>query len=248
MGNQLKSIGTGLGALLAISFGYALSRGLPFVFALLFARSGVDFFNTPGEMQEMRAGFEEIVDQWDSWIAAGSDSTAMAFRAWGARVAVGYTTDDELVEIYRWRAALFEDVSSDPTINGICGTNPLVASLDSAHPRLHFGPIVRIQGRGFARQHVGHQQWTSTVDLATDDEAWFEFVDYLDSQGLGHVVDVFADVAEGVPVANYFLCRAQADMYRAAAERPGDQVGSVTFLDFIRAMDLLGTQAGSQAL
>ncbi|MEX2531836.1 MAG: hypothetical protein WD960_13795 [Gemmatimonadota bacterium] len=242
MDEERKSIKTGLGALAALGVGYLLYRVVPFAIAFFFARSAVGLFNTPAEMRDMRAGFEEVTDDWEGWLDAWSDSTEMTFRAWGARVVAQHTTKAELIEIYRLRSDLFKEVASDPSINAVCGVDPLQdQTINTAHPSLDLGPIARVQGRGFARRHVGETPWMPPVDLRIDEQVWIDFVDYLDAKGLGHVADALLDVAEGLPVGNEQLCRAQADMYGAAVQRPEDLVGRVRLIDFVRAMDLLGT-------
>lgn len=190
-------------------------------------------------MAGLRAGFEEVSDDWEGWLGEWSDSTAASAQLWGARVVVQHSTKEELLEVYRTRAALFLVVADDPVLGGLCG----VSGQANGQPdlsRLDMADITLATGRGFARRHLGEQPWKPPVNLSSDEQAWADFAAYLSAVGLGEVLDALVESVDG-SVSDERFCRAQALMYARAAKYPQDLVGKTHLIDFIRALDLLGS-------
>ena len=166
-------------------------------------------------------------------------------------MAVAYTTDDELIEIYAFRADLFQRIEQDPSFNSVCGVGAVAEGptnafgmpidTDDFDAKVNLILIERTLGRAWGRSHIGRAPWMSTVDLGTDEDAWDSFVEYLFAEELDHVFDALADIGEGVLISNERSCRAQADLYSIASERPNDWIvkGRVRLLDFMRAYEML---------
>lgn len=190
--------------------------------------------------QEIRAGFEEVSDDWDEWWGEWRNLSDMEFRPWGAYVAVLYTTDEEVRKIYSMRSELFEVAAETPARQGICGLNALAdESLDPRWMMEYMGDVLRVQGRGFARHHAGVPAWIPVLDLDEDMDAWEDFADFFDSRGEYVVLDTFFDLADELPVSGEDLCIAQATMYRLAAAEPHAPIGDATLLEFVRTLESL---------
>lgn len=206
------------------------------------ARTAVEFLNSPEEMRVWRAGFEEESDGWDSWEAIWADSTTGTMAAWGARVAVFHLTEDETIELYRYRSSLFGQMPADSTAGALCSLGAFadeesLESINLADAR----SIMRQMGRSFGRYHEGRQPWVPPVDLETDEAAWAAFVEYLDGISRGQLFDDILDMVDSSQPDPARDCLAQSELYSLAAERPQDRVGTIALIDFVRSLDALGT-------
>lgn len=203
------------------------------------AQEPVRFFGSSAEELELRAGFAEVSREWDEWLEGWRDSTAASIRVWGARVAAAYTTEDELLKLYTFRAEWFAEVADDRARNAVCGGTALVDEAVEV-PAGELGPVPRLLGRGFARRHLGQDPWVPPLDLRKDESAWAAFADYLATHGEVELLEALTAVASGRALSDSRMCRFQSALYRLASRRSRDRIGSVRLLDFVRAIDVLG--------
>lgn len=215
-------------------------RTVSFLAGRAAGEAAVEFLNSPEELREWRAGFEEESDGWDSWVAIWADSTTETMAVWGARVAVFHLTEDEMIGLYRYRSSMFGQMAADSTASAVCSLGAFadeesLESIDLAGAV----SIMRRAGRAFGRYHEGRQPWVPPVDLESDEAAWAAFVEYLDGIGRGQLVDDilnFGDSAQSDPTRD---CQVQSELYGLAVERAQDRVGAIRLIDFVRSMDVL---------
>ena len=201
----------------------------------------MEFLNSPEEMREWRAGFEEESDGWDSWAAIWADSTTGTMAEWGARVAVFHLTEDETIGLYRYRSSLFGQMAADSTAGAFCSLGAFAdeESLESIN-LADAGSIMRRTGRSFGRYHEGRQPWVPPVDLETDEAAWAAFVEYLEGISRGQLFDDILSMVDSSQPDPTRDCQVQSELYGLAAERAQDRVGAIRLIDFVRSMDALG--------
>ncbi|MGH7460352.1 MAG: hypothetical protein ACREMA_04900 [Longimicrobiales bacterium] len=225
----------------AIVFGKSVVKAIAVGAGFLVANSGAGFLATPQIEKELRAGFKEVSPEWATWKKQWQDSTAPAFRRWGARIAAEYLTEAELLDVYAKRADMFESLANDPALNPVCGMNAVIPT-EVDYSKLNMKGLHLVMGRGFARRHTGAEAWTAPVRLEEDHNAWAAFAEFLLSRNAQDVLDVFLSISDGRTVPNQAGCLAQAKLYRLAATSPDAKVGNVRLFDFVRAIDALGAR------
>ena len=159
-----------------------------------------------------------------------------------ARVAVFHLTEDEAIGLYRYRSSLFGQMAADSTAGALCSLGAFAdeESLESIN-LVDAGSITRPLGRAFGRYHEGRQPWVPPVDLETDEAAWAAFVEYLEGISRGQLFDDILNMVDSSQPDPARDCQAQSELYRLAAERPQDRVGTITLIDFVRSLYALGT-------
>ena len=199
-----------------------------------------EFLNSPEETRELRAGFEEESDGWDSWAAIWADSTE-AMAVWGARVSAFHLTEDEMIALYRYRSSMFGQVAADSTASALCSLGVFAGeeALESVN-LVDASSIMRPLGRAFGRYHEGRQPWVPPVNLETDEAAWAAFVEYLDGISRGQLFDDILNIGDATQSDPTRDCQVQSELYGLAAERAQDRVGAIRLIDFVRSMDALG--------
>lgn len=235
---KLKGLLVGVVLVLALGAGKVMLKVMPVAGGAALGSAIMGQLRTD-EISELKAGFREVSPDIERWMRMWNDSTVAAGHRWSARVAVEYTTEAEVLEIYRFRSERFAQVAHDPSLNAACGGN----ATDDMLKGLNATPIMRTIGRGFARRHEGHAPWVPPVDLETDERAWNGFADYLSQNGLEDVLDMMLGYADGTTLSNPFVCNTISDLYRVVVRRPDQPVGGVRLVDFVRALDLYGARA-----
>ncbi len=203
--------------------------------------AAVEFLNSPEEERELRAGFDEESDGWDSWAAIWADSTE-TMAVWGARVAVFHLTEDELTGLYQYRSAMFGQMAADSVASPLClgvGAFTGEESLESVS-LVDASSIMRLTGRAFGRHHEGRQPWVPPVDLETADAAWMAFFEYLEGTSRGYLLDGLANIGDAIQSDPARDCQVQSELYGLAVERAQDRIGAIRLIDFVRSMDALG--------
>lgn len=232
-GAKRKAIRVGLIGLIGIA-AYVGARTVSF-FA---GRAAVEFLNSPDAEQELRAGFEEESDGWDSWTAIWADSTE-SMAVWGARVSAFHLTEDEMIALYRYRSSMFGQMAADSTASALCSLGVFAGEESRESIDLvDASPIMRPLGRAFGRYHEGRQPWVPPVEI--DEAAWAAFAEYLDGIRRGQLLDDIMNIGDATQSDPTRDCQAQSELYGLAAERAQDRVGAIRLIDFVRSLDALG--------
>ena len=220
---------------MAAFVGNTVVKSLPFAAASF---SAVEFLNSPEDMREWRAGFEEVSDDWDSWAAIWADSTE-TMEVWGARLPVFYFTEDEVIELYQFRSNLYGQMVADSITGAFCSLGVFAdEELPESGNLVDDASIMRPLGRSFGKYHEGRQPWVPPVDLE-DEAVWVAFGEYFDGIGRGQLFNGMLDImlAIGDPARG---CQVQSELYRLAAKRAQNRVGAIRLIDFVRSIEALG--------
>lgn len=191
-------------------------------------------------MKEMQAGFEDVSPgEWDKWTESITDIDPGRMLRWTARAVMEHTTDTELIDILSWRASTFRSIAHDPTARRACSLTPLRDGLPDMSA-FDLRPVARIMGRAIARDVRGDVPWRSPVDLESDEGAWEALGTYMADRGRLLYIERLLILADGGTLDDRTSCLWQAELYDMAVRSPDDRIGSVTLLEFVRAMELLG--------
>ena len=224
--------------------GMAVFAGNIVVQNLFVGARAVGFLNSPEEGRELRAGFEEVSDDWNSWATIWADSTGYAFRMWGASLSPFHLTEDEVIGLYRFRASLFGQMATDSA------SSPFFCSggwsSDEEWPEsvkpVDLASMMRTSGRVFGRYHEGRHPWVPPVDLETDEAIWVAFAEYLDGIDRGQLFYGLLDMAASIQPDPARDCRFLSELYLLASERAQDRVGAIRLIDLVRSMDALAVE------
>jgi hypothetical protein len=191
------------------------------------------------EEDYLREGFAEASGQWSSFRSEWRDSTPATVHRWIRRIPILHFTDDEFIELYRWRATALR-LADDPLLSVPCAPDGVAHPFsDLAFSDLMPESYYRALGRGFARHHLGRPRWRPPVDLLTNDDVWLAFDEYLRANDdMVDALEVWTDLGDGLAVPDNRQCIMEVQLIRAAAYRPDDGVGGVRLIDLMRAMEL----------
>lgn len=191
-------------------------------------------------MKEMQAGFDDVSPAaWDKWTESITHIDPGRMLRWTARAVMEHTTDAELIDVLSWRASTYRSIAHDPATSRACSLSPVRDGLADMSA-FDLRPVARIMGRAIARDVRGDVPWRSAVDLESDEAVWEALGTYMAERGRLLFIERLLILADGGTLDDRTSCLWQAELYDMAARSPDDRIGSVTLLEFVRAMELLG--------
>jgi len=181
-----------------------------------------------GWMKKQQAAIDAAKKKWPDHYA---DSLRRINTARGAYVAAAYATEDEIVDLYRWRAAEMMSGRLPQCQVRIPGRTPPTMSGETLLP------FVKLAGHAFAREHMGKPAWEATVDKE-DAGALKAFVQYLADNNMQETMDAFSGRGS-LPGRQ---CFGLGKLYDRVVKQPDDKIGNYTLLEFVRSMDVDNTR------
>lgn len=199
------------------------------------------------EWEEFRVGFQEVSEDLEGWYEGARHLGRTDLQVMIARSIARWATDEELLEVYRFRSGFFAEIADDPSRNPACAFDGLwndQARYPGQFPEA-MTPYLRVAGRSMARMHTEATPWEPELDLLDAERAWQDFVDHFDGQGLDYVIDALLQEEEGEgDIDRESQCLVQATLYGETAARPNLPIGDGRLLDFVRDLEILGTEEG----
>jgi hypothetical protein len=206
---------------------------------------GMDFvglFEHIQHVRVMREGFQEISADWDAFANQWAFADPVAFDAHEREAMVLHSTEEELRDLYTFRASFYERLAADSVRNVACGPDRTIFDVMMILADLRTEANMRQVGRALARQHEGGGPWNPPVPVPTADEHRDAFLQYLLDTGETEVAEILSAGSERAAVTDADLCRAQSLVFARAANRPNDRVGELRVFDYVRSLEALDLQ------
>ena len=220
--------------------GYLLWRG----FVLLLGSGGPLWGLTGSQLDALRAGFEEVSDDWDTWKSTAAGLPRVEVQEWGARAAVLYATEEETLEFFQHRVGFFRNAAANPVLHSLCvsGTLGNGRAANRAMATAVTDRVAQLAGRTYARESIGAAPWRPTLDIADDDQAWDDFLALLQARDMVHMMETLLEVSDRASVDPSHVCLVLSDLYRLAAEMPDHSISHATLAEVVRTFGHAGLE------
>lgn len=202
------------------------------------SKSFSTFTQRPTLEKELERGYREVASSFDDLKERLKNKTLEQAMSDAGYAVARFLPDSELVAVYAMRSEMFVQLENKPELHFLClGETPQRGKAEAIRDVLS-RDIVRYIGRAYAYQSLNKEEYHPTADLRNDTEVWKKAHETLSLLNARDAIAILFDGATDGPTA----CRGTAEIYSLASNYPGHSVGTLTLLDFTRAVDRLGSQ------
>lgn len=210
----------------------------------LLSKSSSEYIKRPTLEKELEKGYREVSSSFDDLKERLTNKSLEQAMTGAAYAVARFLPDSELIVVYGMRSQMFARLESQPELHFLClGETPQKGEAKAIRKVLSMD-IVRYIGRAYAYQSLNQEEYHPAADLRNDTQVWKNAYETLSLLHAKDAIAVLFDGATDGPAA----CRGTAEIYDLASNYPKHSVGTLTLLDFTRAVDKLGAQYQSPVL